>query len=451
MSTSRRVPILKQVKAFIGRVFLLIVATNIPVHVALGQRDTVLQKYDNTDLETVLRKKNATKKPESGIPEKGKLILFVVPVIGSNPSLGAFYGVGGTGAMLLGSPENTNMSSMNASLLLTTKDQFVASLKGTIMTPQNGWEMLVDFRYSFFSESTYGLGSDYSQPVHESWNWGGVSTAGLGGAQPMTFNQIRLHYTALKAVATHLYAGIGYHLDYHYGIKDPSLDLSSPNPVITSHYAYSVQKGFSTDQYVTSGLSFNFLYDSRDHTVSPYKGAYLQFTYRANPTFLGSEKNSQQLYLEARVYKSFSKTRPRHLIGFWAISHLSVKGSLPYLDLPASSYDMRNRIGRGYVAGRFRGPSWVTLETEYRFPLTANGLLGGVVFANATSTSREAIVNPSLGIDEPRLALFDAIRPAAGFGARVMLNRSGRLNLAVDMAFGQNGSKGFYFVVGETF
>ncbi|MBL7857586.1 MAG: BamA/TamA family outer membrane protein [Cyclobacteriaceae bacterium] len=418
---------------------------------AYSQADTVVQFVDATDLGNVLSKKKSTKKQKSGVPEKGKLILFVVPVIGSNPSLGAFYGVGGTGAMYLGSPENTSISSLGSSLLITTKNQFVASIKGTVMTPENGWEMLVDLKYSFFSESTFGLGSDYNQPIQESWSWGGVETAGIGGAQPMTFNQVRTHITALKAVSNNVYTGIGYHLDYHYGIKDLTLDLEAPNPVITSHYAYSVQEGFEPGFYTTSGLSFNLVFDSRDHTVSPYNGSFLQFTYRNNPTFLGSTKDSHQLYLESRLYKSLSKTRLRHLIGLWGIAQIQTKGSLPYLDLPASSYDMRNRIGRGYVAGRFRGPAWVTLETEYRFPITANGLLGGVLFASGTTTSRDAIDNPSLGIDEPKLSLFKAIRPAAGFGARVMLNRSGRLNLTMDMAFGQNGSKGFYFAVGETF
>jgi hypothetical protein len=50
-----------------------------------------------------------------------------------------------------------------------------------------------------------------------------------------------------------------------------------------------------------------------------------------------------------------------------------------------------------------------------------------------------------------KLNLFEAIRLAGGLGARVMLNRTGRLNLAMDLAFGQNGAVGFYFAVGETF
>jgi len=422
---------------------------------AAGQIDasnTVRPYVDLTDLGAVIRElrgKKDTTKNNSGRPVRGKLMKFIVPVFGSNPYLGVFYGVGGTGAIFLGDPTTTSISSMTGSVLFTTKDQFVATIKGTIMTPDNGWEMLADFKYSFFTENTYGLGSDYNQPIQESWDWGGIITSGVGGAQPMTFNQFKLYYTALRQVSKGFYAGIGYHLDYHYKIQDQTLDLAATNPVITSHYVYSVDKSFDPEHYATSGTSFNFVFDSRDHTVSPYKGAFLQFSYRVNPTFLGSVRESQQLYLEARVYKALSQERPRHLIGFWGIAHLVTSGEVPYMHLPANAYDMRNRIGRGYVAGRFRGPGWVTAETEYRFPISHNGLFGGVVFGSVTTTSREAYTAGTQSV--PKLNLFEATRPAGGFGARVMLNRTGRLNLAMDMAFGGKGAKGFYFAVGETF
>src|SRR5688572_20806771 len=407
------------------------------------------QYVDPTDLRSVLRRKNSDKKEASGTPEKGKLMMFIVPAIGSNPSLGAFYGVGATAAMFLGEPSNTSISNLSGSVLFTTKNQFVASVKGIVMTPRNDWEMLVDFKYSFFSENTYGLGSDNAQPVKESWNWGGVQTDGVSGAQPMTFNQIKVYYTALKEVYDHVYVGIGYHLDYHYKIQDLSLDTAASTPVVTSHYAYSELNNFNPERYTTSGTSINLVFDNRDHTVSAYKGAFLQIAFRTNPKFLGSETNSKQLYMEARVFKSLSKAKPRHLIGFWGIANVVTSGTVPYLHLPASAYDMRNRIGRGYVAGRFRGPGWVTAETEYRFPITKNGLLGAVLFTSVTTTSRDAI---TVGTESmPKLNLFEAVRPAGGFGARIMLNRTGRLNLAMDMAFGQNGAKGFYFAVGETF
>jgi hypothetical protein len=280
---------------------------------------------DATDLRKVMRKKSSTKEEESGTPQKGKLMKFIVPIFGANPTLGAFYGVGGTGAIFLGDPATTSISSLNASLQITTKNQFVAAIKGTIMTPDNGWEMLVDLKYSFFSENTYGLGSDNEQPIKESWNWGGVPASGSGGAQPLTFNQTKIYYTALKEVTDNFYIGIGYHLDLHYKIEDLSLDLEEPDTVITSHYAYNTINDISTTEYSTSGISFNLVYDSRDHTVNPYKGAFIQIMNRNNPDKLGSTKNSNTLYMEARLYKSLSTKTPRTSLAF---------GVLPTYSLP---------------------------------------------------------------------------------------------------------------------
>jgi outer membrane protein assembly factor BamA len=403
---------------------------------------------DKTDLMNIIRGKKSKNK-STGIPQKGKIIGFPSPIFGSNPSLGTFYGFGATGAVFLGEPENTSISNFNLTLQYTTKKQMVTSLKGILMTPENKWEMLVDLKYSIFSEGTYGLGSDYNQPIKEGWNIGGIETEGIGGVQQINFNYLKLHYTLLRETLSHLYFGVGYHLDWHTKIVDKQLDLEASKPVVTSHYFYSVARGFNPNKYTSSGISLNTVYDSRDHTVNPYKGSFSQFSYRINPGFLGSSQNYQQLYLETRLYQALSKKVPRHLISFWAIGQFITSGFAPYLDLPASSYDMRNRIGRGYVAARFRGKNWVTAETEYRFPVTKNGLLGGVVFASVTSTSREE--SQIGGNYYGKLKLFEAIRPAGGFGARIMLNRTGRLNLTADMAFGQNGSKGFYFSVGETF
>lgn len=418
--------------------------------IGFSQQDTtgINNNYiDETDLSMALKGEDSAAKDPN--PQQGKLIYFIVPIVGSNPAMGFSYGLGGTGAMYLGDPKTTTISSLTSSLMLTTKNQFLANLRGTIMTKNNDWEMLVDLKYAVFTENTYGLGSDYSQPIKDGWNIGGIQTTGIGGAQLLEFNQLKVYLTALKQVYPHLYLGIGYQLDWHDNIRDLALDTTAANPVITSHYAYNKSYGFSTTGYSSSGGTVNVIYDSRDHTLNPYRGAFFQFTYRVNDKFLGSLRNAQQLYLEARVYKNLDKKRPRHMIAFWGIAQMVTSGEVPYLHLPANAYDMRNRIDRGYVAGRFRGPAWVSVESEYRFPITRNGLLGGVAFVGATTVSRDAI---TIGTDYvPKLNLFEAIRPTAGFGARVMLNRTGRLNLAVDLAFGEGGAKGFYFAVGETF
>ena len=83
----------------------------------------------------------------------------------------------------------------------------------------------------------------------------------------------------------------------------------------------------------------------------------------------------------------------------------------------------------------------VYAETEYRFPISpCGGILGGVLFANFTSTS-----NPYTNEK-----LLDYVAPGYGFGFRIMVDKKSRTNLQIDFGFGKKSS-GVYFGASETF
>jgi hypothetical protein len=46
---------------------------------------------------------------------------------------------------------------------------------------------------------------------------------------------------------------------------------------------------------------------------------------------------------------------------------------------------------------------------------------------------------------------YAVISPGAGLGIRIMLNKFSRTNLALDYAWGTQGSKGFFVNLGEVF
>jgi hypothetical protein len=80
-------------------------------------------------------------------------------------------------------------------------------------------------------------------------------------------------------------------------------------------------------------------------------------------------------------------------------------------------------------------------ETEYRFPISpCGGIMGGVVFVNATTADRP----------DNKVKLFDYIAPGYGFGLRFMVDKHSRTNLQVDFGFGKK-STGFYLGATETF
>jgi hypothetical protein len=81
------------------------------------------------------------------------------------------------------------------------------------------------------------------------------------------------------------------------------------------------------------------------------------------------------------------------------------------------------------------------VEVEYRTTLTANGLVGLVIFVNGTTTRA-----PDGG--EP---LFHAVAVGSGFGARLLLSKRSRTNLCLDFGWGREGSRGVYLAVQEAF
>jgi hypothetical protein len=398
---------------------------------------------DDTDLlEWIgLKKKRKT-------VEAWKLYPSIIPAIGYTPQNGVVLGITALTGIYLGDPETTTISSLALVAFVTTKQQVIVQSRNVAMLEGNAWQLQGDYRLLLTNQSTYGLGAS-SEAGDTSITIGGQGpTATLAGEQPMDFNLVRFNQTVLRRITGPFYAGASYRFDRYYDIVDRRLDLGATPPVVTSHEAYSVQHGFSTAAYTLSGVGLEALYDSRDSTISAYRGLYVHGAFRAYPTELGSSRDSTLAYGEARAYFGLSEEVPRNVLAFWLLAQGVTSGAQPYLALPAITWDFGIRTGRGYIQGRFRGDAEVYGEAEWRFRLSRSGMLGGVVFANASTFSRPAV--DVAGYQEGREALFTTVRPAGGFGLRFMMNREARNNVTLDLAFGQD-SVGIYFGAGEAF
>jgi hypothetical protein len=387
-------------------------------------------------------------KKSRGILEPYKLYPSIIPAFGYTPQNGFVLGITTLAGIYLGDPETTTISSLGLVAFFTTKNQFIAQSRNVAMLEGNSWQLQGDYRLLITNQSTYGLGSSTDSVD------GGVSVGGLGttstlaGEQPMDFDLVRFHQTVLKRVAGSFYAGASYRFDRYFAIHDLRYAPDANPPVLTSHTAYSKAFGFPTGAYNASGLGLETVFDSRDSTISAYRGWYLNASLRLYPTWLGSTKTASLVYGEARTYLSLSADVPRNVIAFWVLAQGVTSGELPYLALPSIGWDFAGRTGRGYVQGRFRGTAEVYAEVEWRFRLTGNGFLGGTLFANAATFSSPAYAVPGYSVQGE--GLFARIRPAGGFGLRFMMNREARNNVTLDFAFGQD-SAGIYFGAGEAF
>lgn len=370
-------------------------------------------------------------------PELRKLYLPILPIIGYAPANGFILGAGVAPGILLDSATHTRISSGLANVQLTSKRQINFNFRHNIYLSHDKWIFQGDWRVLLFSQSTYGLGI-MDLPGAFALNAIPVDVEETG-AQPMRFTYIRFYETVFTRIKHQWYGGVGLALDNHTDIIDERLDINAEPPFYTSHYLYSNLRDFSFDHYNTSGFIIKALYDDRDNAINPYKGLYLDLGLRVNKSWLGSSKNSSQLLVEFRNYQHVGRTSNR--FAFWLIGQFLTSGSLPYLALPSIGWDTYNRSGRGYIQGRFRGENLAYGEVEYRYRISQNELLSGVLFLNTIS------------VDNPLAdqQLFDQFAFGYGAGLRVKMNKETRTNICIDLGFGQNGSAGLYFGIQEAF
>jgi len=410
-------------RLFILHIFLitLLYGTNICAKTQIPP-DSTEKKTEcvQKDVLDLIFKKNIV----PGISTKRKFSIIAIPVLSYSPTTGVQIGAGASLSWPWGRDIITKLSAGIIQVVWTTEKQIIIQVKNNIYTNRNKWFLQTDWRLYIFRLPTYGLSTGSGETAYQ-----------------MLYDWIKFHNIFSREVTHNVYIGIGYHLDYHYNIVDESLSLEPGDSILTPHYSYSTLHGFDLREYWSSGISANFVFDSRDNIINAYKGIYVNVNYRYNATWLGSSQNGSQLWTEFRTYIGLSKRVPRHLIAFWIYGSFQITGEIPYLDLMSVGFDQMNSSGRGYKQGRWRGEDLVYGEMEYRFPISrCTGILGGVLFMNVTSASDR----------DARIPLFAYLKPGAGFGLRIMVGKHDRTNLLIDFALGQL-SHGLYFQAQEIF
>jgi outer membrane protein assembly factor BamA len=283
-----------------------------------------------------------------------------------------------------------------------------------MFTLNNKFNFIIDYRFLNYPSTTFGLGA------HSTDN----------NAYTLNFKNIKLHQTVLKKIYKEFYAGLGFYYDRYWDITE----VNPPVGVRTSFekYGNNIIKN-------AAGIVFRLLFDSRKNQINPDNGNYANITIRQNNTCLGSDNNWQALQIDYRKYIHLS-SRSNNILALWSFNWLTIGTSKPpYLLLPSTGWDDQYNTGRGYIQSRFRAKNMMYLEAEYRFAITSNGLLGGVVFANAQSFSKTFSNQLSF------------ISPAGGVGLRTKLNKNSNTNFCIDYGIGTNGSKGLFINIGEVF
>ena len=345
----------------------------------------------------------------------GKLYFAAIPAIGLTIQTGVTAIIAMNGSFYTGKLDNTNISTITFNPAMSLNyNQYLFPVEMNIWTPKNGINVLVDWRYYIYPTYTYGTGGN----------------SDLYNANLVNYSYLRFYEVVLKSLGKNYYVGAGLNYDAHLNQKVVETIGNG-----TDFQAYN-QDAKNT---VSSGASLVGIYDSRKNSNNPTENStYLSFSYRSNLKIMGSNTNYQAAQFEARKYIKLTPSGSQ-MLALWNINWYTFGGKAPYFDLPSTGWDTYSNTGRGYIQGRLRGSAMEYLEAEYRFRITKNGLLGGVLFTNVESVA------------DVNTYHFGSVLPGYGFGIRIKANKKSNVNFAIDYGFGTQQSQGFAFNVAEIF
>jgi hypothetical protein len=370
--------------------------------------------YKQVDLPVLLRRLFKTEKEDSLVKKEKKVLLSVLPAIGYAIQTGFTMDVISNNGFQLGDKKNTNLSSVTFQLELSQHLQLSLPFNIVVWTPENKWNFVSDWRYYIYHQLNYGLGG--STPREDKIL--------------INYNYLRIHQIAYRRVVRYTYFGLGYNLDYRTNIRQHEPEKMPVNDFTNFGDASTTN---------SSGFTINGLFDKRKNLISPKKGEhYMNVIYRSNHEELGSSRDWSSLFIDLRTYFKPSK-KSANILAFWSYNQFVITGTPSYFDLPSTGWDAYTNFARQYRQGRYVGKSLLYLESEYRFGISKNGFFNGAVFVNGHSVSEW---------DTNKFKLFI---PGIGAGIRLKMNKESDLNLLVSYGIAADGSRGFFFNLGEAF
>jgi hypothetical protein len=360
----------------------------------------------------------------------------LLPVIGYNPSFGGVIGINMVAGRQNGDPANTAYSVYALGVTYGTKGILTFQARHNIFKPENKWNYQGNWQFSKYGLLDHGLGTGEKGFCSPEFAVGDYPITVADSAYPIKYNYLRLYEKIYRKIGAHTFAGIGLSLDVFNKINDVKYSDSTSTP----HHRYSLKHGFDPGRYSANGLLFAFQFNNREHPIRSYGGIYFDINLQIDHKWMGSTSNALQVFYDFRKYWSLSERNPEHVLAFWHWASYLLSGELPYLEMPYTGSDTYNRSGRAYTIGYFRGPSYAYFETEYRYPITRNKLISGVVFMNFQTAS-----------DDFNQKIYQGWNVGAGAGLRILFQEDSRSAVCVDFSQGECGASGIFFGLNEVF
>jgi len=303
-----------------------------------------------------------------------------------------------------GADSQTRTSYMDVLALYTLRNQLILEQNYVLFANQEKYMFIGSTIFKHFPQYYYGIGNDLP----------------ASNKELISYSQFSFEHLALRKVYKKLYLGMGYRYTNLFNMSSPSTGVLDQSHI----YGYN--------GIVTSAIQTALSLDSRNNIYNCSKGALIRFKANFNSKALGSSLTFQTYEADLRTYIKPFKNR-RDVLAFQGYGYFSV-GTVPWSEMGALGSDV---IMRGYYSGRYRDKDYIAVQAEYR--LTVNKLFGFVLFAGTGEVAH----------DLNKFTMPD-LKPNAGTGLRINIDRKELMNLRLDYGFGYHTSN-FYFAVTEAF
>lgn len=340
---------------------------------------------------------------ESDSTDVHKIRAFPLPVVLYTPE--TELGFGGMSLFTFrfkGETRESRNSQFQLGALYTLRDQFLLFTPFQLYLKDEEYYAYGRINYFSYSYWFYGIGADSREEDEELFD--------------VNFPRVRLNL--MKLVRPSWYVGLRYWMD-NYKIKD-----TESGGILDRRLVRGAKGG------LISSFGLVSLYDTRNNYNFPTKGTYFELVALPNLKAYGSDFEFARFSLD---YVNFMSWKENILaLNFFAVA---MTGEVPFNEL--AFIGGRSKM-RGYIAGRFRDKNLVMAQAEYRRFISAR--IGFVAFTG-------------FGMVAPDIDAYDIsdIRASGGFGLRYRLDEKEKINVRFDVAYGEQGSSGIYFTIGEAF
>jgi outer membrane protein assembly factor BamA len=285
----------------------------------------------------------------------------------------------------------------------STNNQYKVSINPVIYSLRNNLYLQLPVSFGHFVDKFWGIGNSTPETGNENYTLDVFSLSFVIQAPPLLFSADR--------------SGLIFNYEYTEILDkmDNALLIGDKVPGIDGGKLF--------------GIGYGLTWETRDNIFFPTRGGYQYLSLVVYPNI--GDFVFYTLELDTRHFYAFS---PNHVLaGQFYIA--ATAGETPFYKLPALGGQQRMR---GYFEGRYRDNIFATAQLEYRQYFWWR--LSFVVFAGVGEVAPDLL---SFRLRE--------LKPSYGAGLRFLFNKEQRVNLRVDLGFGEDGNSGIYFGIEEAF